>query len=142
MSSSIVIAIDGTSGSGKSSTSRGVAQQLGLRYLDTGAMFRAMTWWMLANDVDVQDARAVASRCGEPVIESGTDPAAPAIHVDQTDVEQAIRELDVTRAVSHVSVVPEVQVPAARYAAIDHRRRAASSSRGATSAPWCGRRPR
>src|SRR5262245_35766719 len=47
----VVVAIDGTSGSGKSSTSRGVASRLGLRYLDTGAMYRAMTWWMLRNDV-------------------------------------------------------------------------------------------
>src|SRR4029453_16670457 len=55
----IVVAIDGTSGSGKSSTSRGVADRLGLRYLDTGAMYRAMTWWMLRHDVDVHDPGAV-----------------------------------------------------------------------------------
>ena len=48
----LVVAVDGTSGSGKSSTSRGVAERLGLRYLDTGAMFRAMTWWMLQHGVD------------------------------------------------------------------------------------------
>ena len=47
----VVVAIDGPSGSGKSSTSRGVAARLGLRYLDTGAMYRAMTWWMLRHDV-------------------------------------------------------------------------------------------
>ena len=58
--SSLVIAVDGTSGSGKSSTSRGVADRLGLRYLDTGAMYRAMTWWMLEHAVDVHDASAVA----------------------------------------------------------------------------------
>ena len=57
----IVVAIDGTSGSGKSSTSRGVAVRLGLRYLDTGAMYRAMTWWMLRHDVDVHDSGAVAA---------------------------------------------------------------------------------
>ena len=55
MTSSLVIAVDGTSGSGKSSTSRGVAERLGLRYLDTGAMFRAMTWWLLSEGVDVHD---------------------------------------------------------------------------------------
>ena len=78
----IVVAVDGTSGSGKSSTSRGVADRLGLRYLDTGAMYRAMTWWMLRHGVDVHDAAAVADRCGEPRIESGLDPLGPTISVD------------------------------------------------------------
>jgi cytidylate kinase len=109
VSSTVVVAIDGTSGSGKSSTSRGVATRLGLRYLDTGAQFRAMTWWMLQQGVDVRDADAVAARCHEPVIESGTDPAAPTISVDGTDVAEAIRSAEVTAAVSHVSVVPEVR---------------------------------
>ena len=57
----VVVAMDGPSGSGKSSTSRGVATRLGLRYLDTGAMFRAMTWWMLEHGVDIEDAAAVAA---------------------------------------------------------------------------------
>jgi len=105
----IVVAVDGPSGSGKSSTSRGVAARLGLRYLDTGAMYRAMTWWMLAHGVDVHDTEAVASRAGEPVIESGTDPLAPTITVDGTDVAAAIRGEDVTGAVSPVSAVPEVR---------------------------------
>lgn len=109
MSSPLVVAVDGTSGSGKSSTSRGVADRLGLRYLDTGAMFRAMTWWMLRQGVDVHDAAAVAARCAEPAIVSGTDPLAPAITVDGTDVAVAIRQDDVTAAVSPVSTVPEVR---------------------------------
>lgn len=109
MTSHLVIAIDGTSGSGKSSTSRGVAHQLGIRYLDTGAMFRAITWWMLENGVDVHDAAAVAARCGEPVLESGTDPEHPTIHVGGRDAGDPIRSLEVTQAVSHVSVVPEVR---------------------------------
>ena len=66
-----IIAIDGPSGSGKSSTSRGVADRLGLRYVDTGAMYRAMTLWMLDNGVDVDDPTAVARQCGEPVITMG-----------------------------------------------------------------------
>ncbi|GAB6987609.1 (d)CMP kinase [Nocardioides pyridinolyticus] len=109
MSSPLVVAVDGTSGSGKSSTSRGVADRLGLRYLDTGAMFRAMTWWMLRHGVDVHDASAVAARCAEPDIVSGTDPLAPTIGVDGTDVAVAIRQDDVTAAVSPVSTVPEVR---------------------------------
>jgi cytidylate kinase len=105
----IVVAVDGTSGSGKSSTSRGVADRLGLRYLDTGAMYRAMTWWMLRSGVDVHDATVVAACCGEPRIESGLDPLAPTITVDGQDVAEAIREADVNAAVSPVSAVPEVR---------------------------------
>jgi cytidylate kinase len=105
----VVVAIDGPSGSGKSSTSRGVARRLGLRYLDTGAMYRAMTWWMLRHDVPVDDPAAVASRCAEPTIESGTDPVHPTITVDGFDVAAAIRTPEVTGAVSAVSAVPQVR---------------------------------
>lgn len=105
----LVVAIDGTSGSGKSSTSRQVASRLGLRYLDTGAMFRAMTWWLLREGVDVHDAAAVAERVNEPEILSGTDPAGPSILVDGVDVGVAIRSDEVTSAVSPVSAVPEVR---------------------------------
>ncbi|WP_366519794.1 (d)CMP kinase [Nocardioides sp.] len=106
---SIVVAVDGTSGSGKSSTCRGVAQRLELRYLDTGAMFRAITWWMLSHGVDVHDQAAVAGRVGEPVIESGTDPLGPTILVDGLDASVSIRGDDVNAAVSPVSAVPEVR---------------------------------
>lgn len=106
----LVIAMDGPSGSGKSSVSRGVARALGLRYLDTGAMYRAMTWWMLQQGVDLADHAAIAARCGEPRIVSGTDPDGPAIHVDDVDVAGPIREAEVTGAVSAVAAVPEVRV--------------------------------
>jgi CMP/dCMP kinase len=105
----LVVAVDGTSGSGKSSTSRGVADRLGLRYLDTGAQFRAMTWWLLHEGVDVHDPAAVAARCDEPRIVSGTDPLDPTIHVDGVDVGLAIRTDEVNAAVSPVSAVPEVR---------------------------------
>lgn len=105
----LVVAIDGTSGSGKSSTSRGVAARLGLRYLDTGAQFRAMTWWLLRQGVDVHDPAAVAERSGEPEILSGTDPRGPSILVDGVDVGIAIRADEVNAAVSPVSAVPEVR---------------------------------
>lgn len=107
--SRLVVAVDGTSGSGKSSTSRGVADRLGLRYLDTGAMYRAMTWWLLRQGVDVHDTATVAARCGEPEILSGTDPLGPSILVDGVDVGLAIRSDEVNAAVSPVSVVPEVR---------------------------------
>lgn len=107
--SDVVIAVDGTSGSGKSSTCRGVADRLGLRYLDTGAMFRAVTWWMLQQGVDVYDAAAVAARVDEPMLASGTDPLGPTIAVDGVDVAAAIRTDQVTGSVSPVSTVPEVR---------------------------------
>ncbi|WP_026405926.1 MULTISPECIES: (d)CMP kinase [Actinomadura] len=105
----LVIAMDGPSGSGKSSASKGVARALGLRYLDTGAMYRAMTWWMLRAGVPVEDAGAVAARALEPAIEAGTDPDAPAIAVDGEDVSGPIRTREVTNAVSAVSSVPAVR---------------------------------
>jgi cytidylate kinase len=106
---SLVIAVDGTSGSGKSSTSRGVADRLGLRYLDTGAMFRAMTWWLLREGIDVRDVAAVAAASDRPRIASGTDPLAPTITVDGVDVSVEIRSEEVTAAVSPVSAVPQVR---------------------------------
>ncbi|MGH3346639.1 MAG: (d)CMP kinase [Nocardioides sp.] len=105
----LVIAVDGSSGSGKSSTSRAVATRLGLRYLDTGAMFRAITWWLLREGVDVHDPAAVAARCAEPEILSGTDPEGPSIVVDGVDVGTVIRTDEVNAAVSPVSTVPEVR---------------------------------
>ena len=105
----VVVAMDGPSGSGKSSTSRGVAVRLGLRYLDTGAMYRAITWWMLEHRVDVEDPAAVARQADAPVLVSGSDPLAPTITVDGVDVSGPIREQAVTSAVSAVSAVPEIR---------------------------------
>jgi cytidylate kinase len=105
----IVIAMDGPSGSGKSSVSREVAMQLGFRYLDTGAMYRALTWWMLHEGVEVEDAATVGALCGKPELLIGTDPSHPTVSVDGTDVSAPIRGRDVTGAVSAVSAVPAVR---------------------------------
>jgi cytidylate kinase len=104
-----VIAVDGPAGSGKSSVCRGVACRLGLRYLDTGAMYRAMTWAMLDGGVDVDNPVAVAGAMETVSIISGTDPHAPSIHVGETDVAGPFRGDDVTGAVSAVSAVPAVR---------------------------------
>ena len=101
--------MDGPSGSGKSSTSRGVAARLGLRYLDTGAQFRAFTAWMIEHEVDFTDPAAIAARAGEPEVVSGTDPADPTITVDGRDVAVEIRSQAVTDHVSAVASVPEVR---------------------------------
>jgi CMP/dCMP kinase len=105
----LVVAVDGPSGSGKSSTARGVAHRLGLRYLDTGAMYRAVTWWMLRHGVPVDDPAAVAAHSHAPRVTAGTDPATPTIEVDGRDVAAEIRTREVTEAVSPVSAVPEVR---------------------------------
>ncbi|KNB49625.1 (d)CMP kinase [Streptomyces caatingaensis] len=105
----VIVGIDGPSGTGKSSTSKAVAAKLGLRYLDTGAQYRAITWWMLSNGIDVEDAAAVAAAAGKPEIVSGTDPSAPTITVDGADAAGPIRTQEVTSAVSAVSAVPEVR---------------------------------
>ncbi|WP_420824727.1 (d)CMP kinase [Streptomyces spiramenti] len=105
----VVVAIDGPSGTGKSSTSKAVAARLGLAYLDTGAQYRAITWWMLHHGVDVADPAAVAAAAATPVVLSGTDPRSPTITVDGTDVSAPIRGPEVTGAVSAVSAVPVVR---------------------------------
>ncbi|MDQ1039618.1 cytidylate kinase [Streptomyces sp. V3I8] len=105
----VIVAIDGPSGTGKSSTSKAVAAQLGLSYLDTGAQYRAITWWMVTNGIDVTDPSEIAAAAGKPEIVSGTDPAAPSITVDGTDVAGPVRTQEVTSRVSAVSAVPEVR---------------------------------
>lgn len=105
----VIVAIDGPSGTGKSSTSKAVAAQLGLSYLDTGAQYRAITWWMVTNGIDLTDPTAVAAVAGKPEIVSGTDPQAPTITVDGYDVAAPIRTQEVTSKVSAVSAVPEVR---------------------------------
>jgi CMP/dCMP kinase len=104
-----VIAVDGPAGSGKSSAARGVAQRLGLRYLDTGAMYRALTWWLITQQLDVCDPAVVAAHARRPVIEVGTDPGRPAVAVDGIDVSGPIRSRAVSNAVSAVAAVPEVR---------------------------------
>jgi CMP/dCMP kinase len=93
----LVIAVDGPAGSGKSSAAKGAARALGLRYLDTGSMYRAMTWWMLHNHVPLDDPAAVTGAAATPVIEVGTDPSAP------------IRTRQVSNSVSAVASVPAVR---------------------------------
>jgi CMP/dCMP kinase len=109
VTSCLVIAVDGPAGSGKSSTARGVAAELGLRYLDTGAMYRALTWWLISQQLDLRDSATVAHHAGRPVIEVTTDPASPTVSVEGTDVTGLIRTREVSNAVSAVAAVPEVR---------------------------------
>ena len=105
----LVIAIDGPSGSGKSSVSRAVAKQLGLDYLDTGAMYRAMTWWVLEKGIDPIDGDMVMDVAKVAQLKPSTDPNNPTIHVGDVDVSGPIRGDEVTSAVSAVSAIPELR---------------------------------
>jgi cytidylate kinase len=105
----LVIAIDGPSGSGKSSASKGVARELGLRYLDTGAMYRALTWWFMAEGADTGDVALVSARAAEPSIEVSADPDDPWTRVNGRDVSRDIRTKEVSANVSAVARVPAVR---------------------------------
>lgn len=99
----LVVAIDGPSGSGKSSTSRAVAQRLGLAYLDTGAMYRALAWWCLERGLDLRDEDAVLPALQTLPLVMGTNPANPSVQVDGVDIGVAIRESRVSEQVSAVA---------------------------------------
>lgn len=103
----LVVAIDGPSGSGKSSVSREVARRLGLAYLDTGAMYRALTWSALAAGLDLAAdpaaQQSVAQHAAALDLWISTDPVDPRVRVGGTDVTAAIREQRISEAVSAVA---------------------------------------
>jgi cytidylate kinase len=105
----LVVAIDGPSGSGKSTVSRGVAKRLGLRYLDTGSMYRAITWLVLNREIPLDAVDRLAELAATANLAVNADPAAPTISIEGTDVTIAVRGSDVTTAVSAVSAVAGVR---------------------------------
>ncbi|MQA16327.1 MAG: (d)CMP kinase [Pseudonocardiaceae bacterium] len=104
-----MVALDGPSGTGKSTVARRLAADLGARYLDTGAMYRAAALGVLRAGVDPADAGAVLATVEGLDIHIGTDPGAPTVTLDGADVARAIRDAPVTSAVSPVSAVTEVR---------------------------------
>jgi cytidylate kinase len=104
-----VVAVDGPSGSGKSTVSRRLAAALEGRYLDTGAMYRAVTWAVLRAGVDPHDPEAVAKIAADVRLEIGTDPRETHVRVDGVPVDAEIRGPEVTAAVSAVAAVPAVR---------------------------------
>jgi cytidylate kinase len=127
-----VVAIDGPSGSGKSTVSRRVAQRLGLDYLDTGAIYRALTWWCLKQAVDPGDPAnhdRVTDLARTLPLRLGTDPSDPTVTVDGHDIAQAIREPRISTAVSGVATNLDV-----RAVLLDTQRRLiAAGPRGAVA---------
>jgi cytidylate kinase len=104
-----VIAVDGPSGTGKSTVARGLARRLGFRYLDTGAMYRAVTWAVLREGVDPDDAAAVTDLAARTTVTVTTDPDDQHVTVDGHPVDREIRSRAVTTAVSPVSAAPGVR---------------------------------
>lgn len=111
---SIVIAIDGPSGSGKSTVARGVAAQLGLSYLDTGAMYRAATWWALHCDLDLTNQSAVTAAVQKMPLKIELDPHNQRFICDDVDITAAIRTSELSKVVSKVAVNLDVRAEMVR----------------------------
>ena len=109
MSSSLVIAVDGPAGTGKSSVSRGLARSLEARYLDTGAMYRIVTLAVVRAGVDLTDTLAIEAAAADVPLSVGYDPDEDRAYLDAEDVSGEIRGDEVTKAVSAVSAVPAVR---------------------------------
>lgn len=99
----LVVAIDGPSGSGKSSVSKAVARRLGLAFLDTGAMYRALTWHCLNGRINLENAAAVEAAARTLAIEQSLVPDQEFVRVNGITVTGAIRAPEISRAVSAVA---------------------------------------
>lgn len=110
----IVVAIDGPSGSGKSSVSLAVARQLQLAYLDTGAMYRAAAWWCEHLGIDLEDQEGVSDAVISMPLHMDTDPDRPGLSVDGIDIAQAIREPHISAVVSKIAANLDVRAELGR----------------------------
>lgn len=113
------IAIDGPAGSGKSTISKALARRLGIGYLDTGAMYRALTWYALERGIDLDDRPAVREAAEQMPLEMQADPDAPVYRVGGIEVTDAIREPRIALAIPKVSTNLEVR----HWMAAEQRRR-------------------
>ncbi|QWW20664.1 (d)CMP kinase [Schaalia sp. 19OD2882] len=113
------VAIDGPAGSGKSTVSRRVAEQLGIGYLDTGAMYRSLTWFALDRGVDLEDRRAVAALADELPLRMDSHPRDAHVWVGQREVTGEIRQPRIALGIPHVSTNLDVR----HWMARDQRRR-------------------
>lgn len=105
----LILAVDGPSGTGKSTTCRALAKQLDAKYIDTGAMYRVATLAVLRQGVDPADKEAVISATVDLPLEVSDDPDSTQVLFDGADVSRVIREDEVTQNVSAVSAIPEVR---------------------------------
>lgn len=122
----VTIAIDGPAGSGKSTVSKKVAAALGIGYLDTGAMYRALTWYAMDRGVTLSDEAAVRALADEMPLVMESDPYAPRFWVGETEVTAALREPRVSENVSVVATNLEVRA----WMAVEQRRRMLEAAQG------------
>ena len=101
--SKLVVAIDGPSGSGKSTVSKELARELAGAYIDTGATYRALAWWVLNQDLDRNDEAVLGKAAQEFPLDLSTDPDHPGVRVGAEDVSAAIRTPEVTEVSSQIS---------------------------------------
>jgi len=104
-----IVAIDGPAGAGKSTVARRAARRLGFAFLDTGAMYRAATWRALQHGVPLDDSDALIACTRTMDLDLSGDPDEVRVQVDGTDVTQAIRTPEVTRAIHELDNIPEVR---------------------------------
>ena len=105
----MIVAIDGPAASGKSTTAKMVAKKLKMTYLDTGAMYRAVTLALLRSNTDLDDYDSVCKVVDELVLDIYDQGAKTVVRLDGEDVSQAIRSMPVTKNVSAVSAVKYVR---------------------------------
>ncbi|MEG4805217.1 bifunctional pantoate--beta-alanine ligase/(d)CMP kinase [Microcoleus sp. ARI1-B5] len=104
-----IVAIDGPAGAGKSTVTRQAARALGLFYLDTGAMYRALTWLALKTNTPISDECAIAELVSCSYLEYNLDPGSLTLKINGEDVTEAIRSLEVTSRVSEMAAIPAVR---------------------------------
>ncbi len=106
---SYAIAIDGPAGAGKSTIAKFLAQELALIYVDTGALYRAIGYYMVTNDVDIQDDAAVVAALGDVRVSLAHVDGVQRVFVNDADVSDLIRTPQISMAASRVSAIPAVR---------------------------------
>ena len=105
----MVIAVDGPSGSGKSSISKESANRLGFNFLDTGAMYRSVTWFCVTENLIVEDLIIERINNKDFKLDISTDPLKDQVKVNDEDVSKIIREDEITSQVSHFAAMPKIR---------------------------------
>ncbi len=105
----MIVAIDGPAGAGKSTVAKAVARSLGYRYMDTGAMYRALAWKVMGHGVDCGDETALGRILQNTTVDLGADADAPSVTLDGVDVSGAIRTAEVGQTASRVSGLAAVR---------------------------------
>ncbi len=104
-----IITLDGPAGSGKSTLAKRIAARLGYAFLDTGAMYRAATWWAMHNNVDMTDKKALAESTNTMPLKMKENNGTLKVYIDSKDISEAIRTPEVTNAIKNLDGIPEVR---------------------------------